>query len=413
MRRLINDPSNSIFFLFLLLWAMLDSIELGIDRLEQEIELLGLKGKKVGLITNHTGVNRYGESSIAVIQRMPELKLVALFSPEHGLLGVAGAGEKVDHAKKGGLTVHSLHGETRRPTDPMLKGIDALLYDIQDVGLRGYTFASTLYYAMEAAAKKGIDMIVLDRPNPMGGLVVNGPLLDPKWRSFIGYVNVPYCHGMTIGELASFFNEEYKIGCNLKIVKMKGWHRAMSFKETSLPWIPTSPNVPEADTPYFQGATGILGELGLVNIGVGYTLPFKLIGAPWIESEKFAEHLNKQKLKGVFFFPFFYKPFFGPYSQETCGGVLLQITDPHAFMPVDVQFLILGSLKSLYPEKVTALLKAISQEKRELFCKAVGNDSVLKMLEGENMIAWKLIELSRKESASFSEKRKKYLFSDY
>ena len=400
-----------ILLLFFLSTAHIFAVELGIDCLE--VAYLGLKGKSIGLVTNHTGVSKTGETTLSILQKNKEIKLVALFSPEHGLSGVALAGEKVGSSKKGQLPIHSLHGDHRRPTDEMLKGIDAILYDIQDVGVRGYTYASTLFYVMEAAAKKGIRVIVLDRPNPIGGLIVNGTMLEPKWRSFIGYVNVPYCHGMTIGELASFFNGEYSIGCQLDVVKMKGWRRAMTFRDTSLQWIPTSPNVPEADTPYFQAATGMLGELGLVNIGVGYTLPFKVIGAPWIDSEKFAAHLNQQKLKGVTFFPFSYKPFFGLYAKEQCGGVLIQITDPSLFMPIDVQFLLIGALRSLYPKKVTSILKNIAQDKRDLFCKAVGNDKVLKLLEAESTIAWKLIEMSQSEAKSFLQKRGKYLFAEY
>jgi uncharacterized protein YbbC (DUF1343 family) len=399
--------------IFLCYVAAAFTVELGTDQFAEQILNLGLKGKSIGLVTNHTGVSSKGVSTISLLEKNSDIKLAALFSPEHGLAGVEVAGKKIEGAKKDKLMVHSLHGDHRRPTDAMLKGLDAIVFDIQDVGVRGYTYISTLFYVMEAAAKKGILVIVLDRPNPMGGSVVNGTMLDPKWRSFIGYINVPYCHGMTIGELATFFNSEYEIGCKLSVVKMKGWKRSMTFRETALHWIPTSPNVPEADTPYFQAATGILGELGLVNIGVGYTLPFKVIGAPWIDGKKLADHLNNQKLKGVHFAPFSYKPFFGLYAKEECSGVLLQITDHASFMPVDVQFLILGALKSLYPKKVSAILKGVSKEKRDLFCKAVGNDTVLKLLESEETIAWKLIDMSQSESKGFVQKRQKYLFQEY
>ena len=198
----------------------------------------------------------------------------------------------------------------------MLKGIDLLIYDIQDIGSRSYTFLSTLLYVMEEAAKQQIKVMVLDRPNPINGIVMDGPMLEEKWRSFLGYINVPYCHGMTIGELAQYFNGEYKIGCDLEVIPMKGWKRTMSFKDTHLPWVPTSPHVPEAETALVYPVTGILGELGIVNIGIGYTLPFKLIGAPWIQAEAFAEQLNQQQFPGVRFLPFYYRPFYGKFEGE-------------------------------------------------------------------------------------------------
>ena len=203
-----------------------------------------------------------------------KLSLVCVFAPEHGLTGEEFAGGHVQNLKtERGVPVYSLHGDTRRPTKEMLKGLDVIVYDIQDIGCRSYTFASTLFFVMEEAAKKGIDLVVLDRPNPMGGKISDGPMLDEKYRSFVGYVNVPYCHGMTIGELSRFFNDEYKVGCSLTVVPMRGWKRGMRFEETGLAWIPTSPNIPEPSSPFFYPATGILGELPLVTIGIGGPMP--------------------------------------------------------------------------------------------------------------------------------------------
>src|SRR5262249_42005534 len=195
---------------------------------------------------------------------------------------------------------------------------------------------------------------------PMHGLTVDGPLLEEKWRSFIGYVNVPYCHGMTIGELARFFNEEYQVNCKLTVIPMRGWERSMSFSDTGLTWVPPSPNVPEPDTPLYCPSTGLLGELSISNIGIGFSLPFKVVGAPWIKAEEFAEKLNGQKLPGIHFQPFYYKPFWGLYKGIHCQGVLLRITDAKTYRPLAVQYLILGLLKSLYPKEFMQRLESSS-----------------------------------------------------
>lgn len=394
--------------------CLLNGLEVGVDRLMQDPIYQQLKGKKIGLITNHTGKNSKCVSTIEIFAQDPNCHLVALFSPEHGLFGVAYAGEKVYSTHQRSIPVHSLHGATRRPTPEMLKGIDVLVYDIQDAGVRAYTYASTLYYVMEEAAKLHLPVVVLDRPNPISGDIVDGMLLDEKhWRSFIGYVNVPYCHGMTIGELAMFFKEEYHISCDIFVVKMQGWHRSMSYCDTQLPWIPTSPNVPEAMTPLYMATTGLLGELGIVNIGIGYTLPFKVVGAPWINEQKFADHLNKQKLPGVIFIPFHYRPFFGLFKGEQCNGVLIQVSSLQDYKPVQVQCLLLGSLKSLYPKEIKKYLRQLKQTNKEAFCKTFGSDFALKALEKEPYVAWKLIDKCQQDSHQFLDVRKKYLFPEY
>jgi len=261
---------------------------------------------------------------------------------------------------------------------------------------------------MEECAKNKVPVAVLDRPNPINGIVVDGPMMNEKWRSFVGYLNIPYCHGMTIGELALFFNREYKIGCELTVVKMKGWKRSMSFQDTLLPWVPTSPNIPENNTPLYYPATGLLGELQLVNIGVGYTLPFKVVGAPWIKAEHLAEKLNAQKMPGVKFTPTHFKPFFGRFAKSNCEGVMLHVTDPLKFKPVSTQFMIIGLLKSLYPIEFAGALKA-SAKSKELFCKVCGGEEVYELLHTKGPIAWKLISLHEKQRGEFTKKRKRHL----
>ncbi len=384
-------------------------IQLGVDVFFQEGRYQDLEGKKVALLTNHTGVDSHQRPTLELLQEVAkEFKIVALFSPEHGLAGVAYAGEAVGH-QKGKLKQFSLHGTHRRPSAEMLKGIDVIIYDIQEIGCRSYTYATTLYYVMEEAAKNGIEVIVLDRPNPMGGLVVDGPMLQADRRSFLGYINVPYCHGMTIGELARFFNAEYQVKCKLKVIQLKGWKRDMTYQETGLVWTPTSPQIPEADTPFFYPATGLLGELQLVSIGVGYTLPFKVVGAPWIDAKAFAKALNEQKLKGVKFLPFHFKPFFGPYNKEECHGVRILITDAKEFRPVTVGYMLMGVLKSLYPKEVLKRLKALPEAKKSMFCTVNGNSVIWNLLLKEKYAGWKMVSVDQEERKAFLEKRQKYL----
>lgn len=392
-----------------------EKVTVGVDAFFDDGHDVLLKGKSVGVITNHTGINRnFQLTSDLFRDKAKHYCLKALFSPEHGLHGNAYAWEKVkDQKGKDSISVYSLHGATRRPTKEMLEGIDVLIYDIQDNGCRAYTYATTLYYAMEEAAKHKVEVIVLDRPNPLGGLLVDGPMLEQKKRSFIGYINVPYCHGMTIGELARFFNEEYKIGCSLKVVGMKGWKRNMTYSDTGLTWIPLSPHIPEEDTPFYCASTGIIGELGLVSIGIGYTLPFKVVGAPWINGEDLAKHLNEQKLPGVWFSPFFFRPFYGMHKGKDCQGVKIHILDHHKYKPLMVQYCLIGILKSLYPAQVKEIISKVSRTKKDLFCLANGNDTMLEIIQKEKYIAWKLIEYQKEARNDFLKKRRGYLNPTY
>ena len=371
-----------------------------------------LRGKKIGLITNHTAVNSKMVSTIVLLKNHAKegsYTLAALFAPEHGLNGKAYASKEVTDSKdKDGIPIYSLHGATRRPTDLMLKNLDLLIYDIQDIGSRSYTYVNTLFFVMEEAAKKKIPILVLDRPNPIDGKMVDGPMMHEKWRSILGYVNVPYCHGMTVGELARLFNEEYKIGAALTVVKMVGWERKMTYQDTGLPWVPSSPHIPEATTALFYPATGLLGELSLVNIGIGYTLPFKVVGAPWIEAEKFAETLNNQHFAGVHFEPFHYRPFFGKFAQKDCQGVLIVITDRNTFRPVTTQYMIMGILKSLYPKEFKDALVA-AKAKLEVFNKANGTDEVYKLMSEGTHIVWPLKALHQEQRKEFLSLRQKYL----
>ena len=375
-----------------------------------------LKGKQIGLVTNHTAIVSQGNTTIDLFKKNATLyhyTLSALFAPEHGLDGLQYADEKVaDSVDQDGIPIHSLHGKTRRPTSAMLNNLSLIVYDIQDIGSRSYTYSTTLFYVMEEAAKAHIPVVVLDRPNPLGGQMVDGPMMEDKWRSFVGYLNIPYCHGMTIGELAHYFNEEYGIKCELTVIPMEGWKRSMTFEKTGLSWIPTSPHIPEAKTAFYYPTTGLLGELQLVNIGIGYTLPFKIIGAPWIHAENFASHLNQQQFPGVRFYPFHFRPFFGRFSGENCHGVLIEMTDPALFLPVTTQYLLIGVLKSLYPNEFQKALIS-SSHREEMFNKVNGTAEVLRILKEEKYAVWKLRALHQKERAAYLVKRRHYLFPHY
>lgn len=399
-----------------LLVAATPKVTVGADLLFSEEHADKLNKKRIGLITNHTAVNRNMTSTISLVKQNAKkfnYTLTALFAPEHGITGGSHASELIlDQRDEDNIPIYSLHGKTKRMTPEMLKKIDVLIYDIQDIGSRSYTYIATLFYAMEEAAKQNIEVIVLDRPNPINGIVIDGPMMDSDLRSIVGYINVPYCHGMTIGELALFFNAEYKIGCKLNVVKMKGWTRKMSFQDTGLSWIPTSPNIPEATTPFYYPMTGLLGELQIVNIGIGYTLPFKVVGAPWIDAKKLTAKLNAQKFPGVHFEPFYYKPFFGRFKNEDCQGALIFVTNPLIFKPVSTQYLMIGILKALYPEKFQEGIDS-SKSRKEMFTKVNGSPEIYKIMTELTNIVWKLRSFHEKERADFGILRKKYLIPDY
>lgn len=373
-----------LFFCFPLLLLGKNHLELGVDRFFKEGYAQKFAHKRIGLITNQTGINSSLCSTIDVfLHHQNEIKLQCLFAPEHGLDGSTYAGDFVSDQTYKKIPVYSLHGKTRRPTEKMLQAVDVIVYDLQDLGSRSYTYISTLFYVMEEAAKKNIPVVVLDRPNPMGGILVDGPMLEST-PSFLGYINIPYCHGLTVGELAEYFNKEYKVGCTLHVVPMKGWSRHMIFSDTGLQWIPTSPNVPEEDTPFFYATTGILGELDFLHIGIGYTMPFKVVAAPWIDAEKFSEKMNERKISGAQFTPVHYKPFYGSCKNKSCHGIKIHILDTQKYKPFVVQKHILQVLKELYPKEVQKAFKDLSATKLETLSKVTGNKSFLQnILDGK------------------------------
>lgn len=380
-------------------------IRLGIDRLVMSPPEFIL-GKKLGLITNPTGMSGNLRSTIDLLYTDNRFQLTALFGPEHGVRGDVFAGKKVADYKdpKTGVPVYSLYGETRKPTPEMLKNVDVLIFDIQDIGIRPYTYIYTMALAMEAAKEKGIPFLVLDRPNPLGGLLVEGPVLEPKFKSFIGMYPIPYIHGMTVGELAQLFNDEYGIHCDLTVIPMQGWRREMLFSQTGLIWVPTSPHLPHPETSFFIAATGGFGELGTISEGVGTPLPFEICGAPWIDGNKLAQEMNGYNLPGVFFRPLSFKTYYLRFVKQACSGVQIHITDLTQFEPMRVQIHLLTALKKLFPE-----YDYFKESKRiSSFNKAMGSDKIMQQIQAGKS-AQEIISSWKKDVAHFRKIRQKYL----
>ena len=322
--------------------AELPAVRLGIENLDGSLALF--KGKRVGLITNATGVDRNYRRSVDILK--DKVNLVALFAPEHGLRGNVVAGAAVPHEKDAatGLPIYSLHGDNRKPTAAMLKGIDVLAFDIQDIGARSYTYVYTMAYAMQSAREMNIPFVVFDRPNPVGGEQVEGGLLQPAYSSFIGLYPIPVRHGLTVGELARLFNEEFGIGVKLTVVPMQGWQRRMLQSDTGLPWLMTSPNIPTPDSALVYNATALFGGSN-VSEGIGTTRPFELVGAPWLDGQKLTDRLNSLRLSGVYFRPVHFTPQWGKYQGRVCSGVQIHLKDRNRFSAVPVGLRLLEAIR--------------------------------------------------------------------
>lgn len=381
------------------------SFMLGIDNFISNY-ISVVEGKRVGLLTNPSGVDRNLQVTSDILFKNAHITLKALFGPEHGIRGAIYAGEKIATStdKKTGLPVYSLYGKTRKPSKEMLQDIDVILIDIQDIGLRAYTYIYTMAMVMEAAAENGKHVIVLDRPNPIGGIHIEGNLVEEKYLSFVGLYPIPYRHGMTIGELALLFNTEFDINCKLDVIPMIGWKREMLWEETGLSWIPTSPHVPHWQSILYMGATGTFGELSILSEGVGYTSPFEIVGAPWIDGEIFSKHLNNLNLPGVYFRPLFFKPYYSHYAGKICQGVQLHITDPSIFRSYSTGLYIMQTHIKLYPEE-----DLFSKRDRvNMFNKVVGTDNIRKsLIAGTDVM--KIVESWTSDLESFKLLRKKYL----
>lgn len=316
-----------------------------------------IKGKRVGLITNPTGVDNKLKSTIDILYEADGVELVGLYAPEHGVRGDVHAGDHVDNFidPATGVTVYSIYGKYRKPTPEMLKDVDVLIYDIQDIGCRSFTFISTMGLAMEACAELGKEFMVLDRPNPVGGNKIEGNVVEDSCFSFVSQFPIPYLYGQTPGELAIYLNEEGLIGygkkVNLTVIPMEGYTRDMDFRQTGMPWVLPSPHIPTPETATYYPMSGILGELGYMSIGVGYTEPFKLFCAEWINAEKLANRMNALELPGLLFRPIHIKPFYAVGKGENLQGIELYVTD-RAEAPLSLtQFYVMQELAAMYPER--------------------------------------------------------------
>jgi uncharacterized protein YbbC (DUF1343 family) len=322
----------------------------GIDVLEAQ-DFAPLKGKRVGLITNQTGIDRKRRSTIDLLAHAPGVKLVALFSPEHGIRGTLDERVASTTDEATGLPVYSLYGDTERPTAAMLAGLDALIFDIQDAGVRFYTYITTMGYTMEAAAARHLPYYVLDRPDPLGGERVEGPMLDRDRTNFVGYFPMPVRVAMTMGEMAQMFNAENKIGCDLHVIKMRNWHRQYWFDRTGLPWVNPSPNLRSSIAELLYPGLEIL-QAGGVSVGRGTDTPFEHFGAPWIRSEELAGYMNGRSIPGVRFVPDRFTPDSGLYKGELCQGAKIVVTDRAALFSMRIGIEIAAALVKLYPGKL-------------------------------------------------------------
>lgn len=361
-----------------------------------------LEGRKVGLITNPTGVNSKLISTIDILTK--EVDLVKLFSPEHGVRGDVQAGETIDYYvdEKTKLPVYSLYGKNKRPSSDMLEGIDVLAIDIQDVGSRLYTYLYTMSYCMEACGKEGITFLVFDRPNPIGGIKVEGNLIKEGFTSFVGLHPMPYRYGLTIGEAAILFNKEFAITCELKVIPMLGWERRMYYEDTGLPWIIPSPNMPTVDTAVVYNASCIF-EGSNISEGRGTTKPFEFVGAPWLEGDLLVKEMSKYKLEGVLFRPVYFTPVFSKHTNKLCSGVQLHVTERSAFCAVKTGLSLLEEIKRLSGERFSYLPPYTSKGK-PMIDYNTGSDYI----RTHNFSAESLYKVWEIEAEEFKKMKRKY-----
>lgn len=358
-------------------------------------------GKRVGLITNHTGIDRAGRRNVDLLAARRDFDLVALFAFEHGLRGEAPPGEKIASGvdPETNLPVYSLYGETRKPTTEMLEAIEVLVYDVQDVGARPYTRVSTMALSMQAAAEAGIPFLVLDRPNPLSGLQVEGGRLDPAFSSFVGMYPIPLRHGMTVGELARMYNDKFEIGAELTVVPMGEWRRNLWFDETGLPWVATSPNIRSLDAALFYPGTVLLEGTNLSE-GRGTDLPFQQTGAPWLRAEEVVNSMNERRLPGVRFesvrFEVDSKAL--KYPGESMPGVRLLVTDRDAFRPVSTALLLIDTVRQLHSAEF---------EWRSSIDRLAGTDLVRRSIDTGNLE--RLLEEWEEDARRFRREREPYL----
>ena len=382
--------------------------EVGLSVLFRERSTL-VEGRSIGLITNQTGINPQFRSNLTLFAEQPKVHLAAIFSPEHGISGSTQAGVQIASAIGKGkqISIHSLYGTTRQPTPEMLTGIDVLVYDIQDVGSRFYTYISTLLRSMKAAAANNVNFIALDRPNPIRGDRIEGNLLQLAFQSFVGETAIPIRHGMTIGELAQFCAAELNFASNqLDVVPMRGWRRGMWYDETGLPWVPPSPNMPTVETATLYPGTCLIEGTNLSE-GRGTTKPFEWIAAPWIDSERWADTLNSLELPGTRFRPIHFTPTFSKYANQECHGVQVHVIDRDQFKPVDVALHLLATAQQGYPNQ----FEFLKNRGRYFFDLLAGTDELRRKLMNHESPK-EIVQSWEAEIAEFTKRCRPYLLYD-
>ena len=339
-----------------------------------------LSGSRVGIVTNHTGVNSRLESIIDLLAADPEVQVTALYSPEHGIRGAVAAGEKVGSSvdPATGLPVNSLYGETRKPTPEMLRDVDVLLFDLQDAGVRFYTYTWTLAYCMQAAAENGKRLVVLDRPNPIGGVQVEGGVIQPGLESFVGLYPVATRHGLTHGEIATWINERFGLGCDLTVVPMEGWQRTMWWDETGLPFVPPSPAANGLEMLTLYPGLCFLEGTNLSE-GRGTAVPFQVLGAPWLDEQKTVAELRRRNLPGVLFRPTYFTPWTSKHQGEPCRGVQIHVVDRKAVRPVSLGAHVVEVVRKLHPDQ----FEWVSWGRIRSIDRLSGSDLLYRAAEGE------------------------------
>lgn len=395
------------------LTAGAQAVKPGVEVL-RDMDFAPLKGKRVGLITNPTGVDNKLKSTIDILHEAPDVKLVGLYAPEHGVRGDVHAGDHVDTFTDPatGVTVYSCYGKNRKPTPEMLKDVDVLIYDIQDIGCRSFTFISTMGVAMEACAEQGKQFMVLDRPNPLGGNKVEGNIVEDSCYSFVSQFPIPYVYGLTPGELAKYLNEEGLIKSangkkvDLTVIPMEGWKRDMDFRATGMPWVLPSPHIPTPESAIYYPLSGILGEINYMNIGVGYTEPFKLFCAPWVNAPELASRLNALNLPGLQFRPIYIKPFYAFGKGENMQGVEVYVTDLEKAPLSLTQFYVMQELADMYPDHQA--FKTADAKRFNMFDKVTGSKNIRRRFEKRHKVS-DIIDYWNKDNESFKTASKKYM----
>lgn len=372
----------------------------GIDVLEAQ-EFASLKGKQVGLITNHTGVSRSGRSTADLLAHAPGVKLIALFSPEHGIRGRQSHGETVGDILDPTLhlPVYSLYGVVRKPTPEMLNSIDVLIFDMQDVGARFYTYLATMGMAMEAASERGIGFVVLDRPNPIGGQVVEGQVLETSLRKFTGYFEIPVRHGMTAGEIAMWYKDTHKMNLSLNVIPLKNWTRDMLWPDTTLDFVAPSPNIRNPTAELLYPGIGMFETMN-VSVGRGTDAPFEVIGAPWMDGKVLAERLEALKLPGLKFQAATFTPADDVYAGTPCLGVRIKVTDPKAVRSVDLFVYLMVLLREFWLKEL--------QPRWEEVALVTGSHDFEKLFQ-QNKTALEILQVFHQSADAFTTARQTYL----